>query len=52
MKPGFQRDVVIAYWLLFGEFEIGDNDPPEPSPPAADPTSEAPRPDGSGVGPK
>jgi len=28
MKPGMQRDILVAYWLLFDEFDIGDNDPP------------------------
>jgi hypothetical protein len=28
MKPGMQRDILVAYWLLFDEFEIGGNDPP------------------------
>ena len=22
MKPGMQRDILVAYWLLFDEFEI------------------------------
>lgn len=29
MKPGMQRDILVAYWLLFDEFGIGDNDPPQ-----------------------
>jgi len=28
MKPGMQRDLLVAYWLLFDEFDIGGNDPP------------------------
>ena len=28
MKPGMQRDLLVAFWLLFDEFEIGDDDPP------------------------
>lgn len=27
MKPGMQRDILVAYWLLFDEFGIGDDDP-------------------------
>jgi hypothetical protein len=27
MKPGMQRDILVAYWLLFDEFEIGEDDP-------------------------
>lgn len=30
MKPGMQRELLVAYWLLFDEFEIGDNDPAQP----------------------
>ena len=30
MKPGMQRDILVAYWLLFDEFGIGDDDPPAP----------------------
>ena len=32
MKPGMQRDILVAYWLLFDEFEIGNDcslPPPE-----------------------
>ena len=29
MKPGMQRDILVAYWLLFDEFGIGDNDLPQ-----------------------
>ena len=28
MKGGMQREIVVAYWLLFDEFEIGEDDPP------------------------
>jgi hypothetical protein len=28
MKPGMQRDILVAFWFLFDEFEIGDDDPP------------------------
>jgi hypothetical protein len=31
MKPGMQRDLLVAFWLLFDEFEIGDSDPPVPA---------------------
>jgi len=34
MKAGMQREIVVAYWLLFDEFEIGEDDPPRP--PVAD----------------
>jgi hypothetical protein len=38
MKPGMQRDILVAYWLLFDEFEIGnDCTPPDTMPPAAVP---------------
>jgi hypothetical protein len=31
MKPGMQRDILVAIWLLFDEFEIGnDCSPPQP----------------------
>ena len=26
MKPGMQRDILVAFWFLFDEFEIGDED--------------------------
>lgn len=26
MKPGMQREILIAFWLLFDEFEIGGDD--------------------------
>jgi len=29
MKPGMQRDILVAYWLLFDEFGIGDDEPPQ-----------------------
>ena len=36
MKPGMQRDILVAFWLLFDEFEIGsDCDPPDPLEPQA-----------------
>ena len=28
MKPGMQRDLLVAYWLLFDEFAVEDDDPP------------------------
>ena len=34
MKPGMQRDILIAFWLLFDEFEIADSDPPSGDQPA------------------
>jgi hypothetical protein len=24
MKPGMQRDLLVAFWFLFDEFEIGE----------------------------
>ncbi len=42
MKPGMQRDILVAYWLLFDEFEIanGDCDPPgNDTPGSPDPSS-------------
>ncbi len=30
MKPGMQRDLLVAYWLLFDEMGLGDDDPPAP----------------------
>ena len=27
MKPGMQRDILVAFWFLFDEFEIGEDDP-------------------------
>ncbi len=24
MKPGMQRDLLVAFWFLFDEFQIGD----------------------------
>jgi hypothetical protein len=32
MKPGMQRDILVAFWLLFDEFEIGDDDAPPRDP--------------------
>jgi hypothetical protein len=28
MKPGMQRDILVAFWFLFDEFEIGNDDLP------------------------
>jgi hypothetical protein len=39
MKPGMQRDILVAYWLLFDEFGIGDNDPP--AAPTSQPSQQA-----------
>jgi hypothetical protein len=39
MKPGMQRDILVAHWLLFDEFDIGD-DCPQPSP--TDPDASTP----------
>ena len=25
MKPGMQRDLLVAFWFLFDEFEIGES---------------------------
>ncbi|MBI3783745.1 MAG: hypothetical protein HY270_10100 [Deltaproteobacteria bacterium] len=38
MKPGMQRDLLAAYWLLFDDFAMDDEStpsPPNPSPPAS-----------------
>ncbi len=50
MKPGMQRDILVAFWLLFDEFEIGDDDPPasidqpnRPTPPTAAKEPEKPK---------
>ena len=47
MKPGMQRDILVAYWLLFDEFEIGEDDPPAPTeqPTGATPTVAAKEPE-------
>jgi hypothetical protein len=29
MKPGMQRDLLVAFWFLFDEFEIGDDSDPQ-----------------------
>ncbi len=29
MKPGMQRDILVAFWFLFDEFEIGDDSGPQ-----------------------
>jgi hypothetical protein len=46
MKPGMQRDILVAFWLLFDEFEIGEDDPPAPTdqPNQAAPTKEPEKP--------
>ena len=36
MKPAAQRDILVAHWLLFDEFEIGASDPVVPPAPAAE----------------
>jgi hypothetical protein len=41
MKPGMQRDILVAFWLLFDEFEIGDDGSPQE--PLAPVTAAAPR---------
>jgi len=34
MKPGMQRDILVAFWFLFDEFELGnDCSPAEPTAP-------------------
>lgn len=33
MKPGMQRDILVAYWLLFDEFAADDDPPTRPSEP-------------------
>ena len=55
MKPGMQRDILVAYWLLFDEFGIGDDDPlvEGDQPKGAAPTgaakeAEKPKPRGNG----
>jgi hypothetical protein len=47
MKPGMQRDILVAYWLLFDEFEIGEDDPPAQTEPPdrATPTAAAREPE-------
>lgn len=40
MKPGMQRDILVAFWFLFDEFEIGDGDGSGSTP--SDPTPSAP----------
>ncbi len=37
MKPGMQRDILVAFWFLFDEFEIGEDDRPVPAPDVAEP---------------
>jgi hypothetical protein len=56
MKPGMQRDILVAYWLLFDEFEIGEDDPKpqeqnpdvSPAPPAAKDPARTAKPQGGG----
>ena len=33
MKPGMQRDILVAYWLLFDEFAADDDPPTSPREP-------------------
>ncbi len=40
MKPGMQRDLLVAFWFLFDEFEIGDSDCATRA--GADPTGQVP----------
>ena len=36
MKPGMQRDILVAFWFLFDEFELGnDCSPADPLAPGA-----------------
>jgi len=50
MKPGMQRDLLVAFWFLFDEFEIGDDTPgpattqPGSSPPSSPTDRVAPAP--------
>jgi hypothetical protein len=37
-----QRDILVAFWLLFDEFEIGDDCPPPEPLPAHAPTAAPP----------
>jgi hypothetical protein len=32
MKPGMQRDLLVAFWFLFDEFELGDDPDPQAGP--------------------
>lgn len=32
MKPGMQRDILVAFWFLFDEFDIGDDSAPAEGP--------------------
>lgn len=41
MRPGMQRDILVAFWLLFDEFEIGEDDPPPQDPSSASGKSSA-----------
>ncbi len=29
MKPGMQRDLLVAFWFLFDEFQIGNDGGPQ-----------------------
>jgi hypothetical protein len=50
MKPGMQRDLLVAFWLLFDEFEIGDDGSRRPQPSATERSGPAPAPkDAAGV---
>ena len=40
MKPGMQRDLVIAFWFLFDEFEIGLEELPPATGVRANPLSQ------------
>jgi hypothetical protein len=41
MKPGMQRDILVAFWFLFDEFEIGDDCSLPPPRAAQQPTPHA-----------
>ena len=47
MKPGMQRDILVAFWLLFDEFEIGDADPPQTPNAPSEPNTASPATDAS-----
>ena len=40
MKPGMQRDILVAFWLLFDEFEIANSDCPPPDRTVPNPPSQ------------
>jgi hypothetical protein len=56
MKPAMQRDLLAAFWLLFDEFEIGNDDCPGGDErlhtPAASPLSDSPPPRESAARPE